>query len=166
MTRPLSVLRAVPASAALVLALGAATTGCNNSTIPGTSVPDSIANREAVDFVEQYRHAVESREPAAILRLVSTEYFDDNGTPNSDDDIDYGTLQERLTAFSTSVLDVRYEMRYRRVEIYPHRTYVDVTYTSSFKLRTPDGDRWGRRVNDNRIELVREDGEFRIVSGL
>lgn len=140
--------------------------GCGNQLIPNTDVPDTQANREAVEFVEEYRHAVESHNPASILRLVSRDYYDDNGTPNSEDDVDYGRLQERLGRWTSDVLDVRYEMRYRRVQVYPERVFVDVTFTGSFKVRTAEGERWERRLADNRIELVREGSELRIVSGL
>jgi hypothetical protein len=140
--------------------------GCGNQLIPNTDVPDTQANRDAVEFVEEYRHAVESHNPASILRLVSRAYYDDNGTPSSTDDVDYDRLQEELGRWTSDVLDVRYEMRYRRVSVYPERVFVDVTYTGSFKVRTAEGERWERRLADNRIELVREDGAFRIVSGL
>jgi hypothetical protein len=155
---------ALPRAAALVSLCILA--GCGAQLIPNTDVPDTQANREAIELVEQYRHAVESHNPASILRLVSRDYFDDNGTPNSEDDVDYGRLQERLRRWSTEVLDVRYEMRYRRVHVYPERVLVDVTFTGSFKIRTAEGERWERRLADNRIELVREHGQLRIVSGL
>jgi hypothetical protein len=140
--------------------------GCGAQLIPNTDVPDTAENREAVEFVEEYRHAVESHNPASVLRLVSQSYFDDNGTPASADDVDYETLQSRLGRWSVDVLDVRYEMRYRRVTVYPERVFVDVTFTGSFKVRTAEGERWERRLADNRLELVRESGRLRIISGL
>ena len=155
----------LPRTVLAVLATGALV-GCGGQLIPNTDVPDTVENREAVEFVEEYRHAVESHNPASILRLVSHDYFDDNGTPASEDDVDYEALQGRLGRWTSDVLDVRYEMRYRRVTVYPERIFVDVTYTGSFKVRTVEGDRWERRLADNRLELVRENGELRIVSGL
>lgn len=140
--------------------------GCGSQLIPNTDVPDTVENREAVEFIEEYRHAVETHNPATLLRLVSREYYDDNGTPASDDDVDYEMLQSRLGRWTSDVLQIRYEMRYRRVTVYPERIYVDVTYTGSFKVRTAEGERWERRLADNRLEIVREDGELRIISGL
>lgn len=139
--------------------------GCGGENIPNTDVPDNQENRAVLEFVEVYRHAVESRSVGEILALVSDRFFDDNGTINTDDDRDYDMLRERLTRFE-EVLDVRYEMRYRRVTYRPDRVLVDYTYTASFKVATAQGDRWETRLRDNRIELVREDGEFRIISGL
>jgi hypothetical protein len=140
--------------------------GCAQSLIPNTDVPDTSENRQVVDFVEGYRHAVEERSPAQIMRLVSERYFDDNGTPSADDDIDYTALRDHFQRWEGDVMDVRYEMRYRRITFERDRIFVDFTYTGSFKVRDVDGERWSRRLADNRIELVRENDEFRILSGL
>ncbi len=150
---------------AVLLAL-APVAGCGATLIPNTDVPDTADNREIIDFVETYRHAVEERSPAAIMRLVSERYFDDNGTPSTDDDIDYTALRDRFQRWESDVVDIRYEMRYRRVTFQPDRIFVDFTYTGSFKVRDVEGERWSRRLADNRIEIVREDSELRIVSGL
>jgi hypothetical protein len=140
--------------------------GCAETLIPNTDVPDTADNREIVDFIEGYRHAVEERNPAGIMRLVSERYFDDNGTPSTDDDIDYAGLRERFQRWEGDVIDIRYEMRYRRITFEPDRVFVDFTYTGSFKVRDLEGERWSRRLADNRIEIVREDDELRIISGL
>jgi hypothetical protein len=146
----------------LVLACSA----CAARLIPNTDVPDTEENRAVIQFVEQYRLALEARNPAQLLRLVSTDYYDDNGTPTTDDDIDYARLQQQLLRLSDEVLEVRYDMRYRRVIDRGDRVLVDFTYAGRFKVRTPDGERWARRLADNRLELVRENGDYRIVSGL
>ena len=140
--------------------------GCAARMIPNTDVPDSPENREVVEFVERYRAAMESRSPAEIMQLVSREYYDDNGTPSTDDDIDYPALEQRILRLADDVIEVRYEMRYRRVVFRSDRVFVDFTYTGRFKLHTTEGERWSRRLSDNRIELVSESGEYRIVSGL
>lgn len=147
------------------LVLSTVVVGCTGEMIPNTDVPDNNENRQVLTFVEEYRHAVESRDVGEILSLVSPRFYDDNGTISSDDDRDYDRLAEQLARFQ-ELLDVRYEMRYRNVTYRPDRILVDYTYTASFKVATPQGDRWETRLRDNRIELVREDGEFRIVSGI
>lgn len=160
MRQPLRLLLLVTASLAPLAA------GCNGDLIPNTDVPDTAENREAIQFVERYRHAVERRNVGEILSLVSVRFYDDNGTPTTGDDRDYDRLREELASVADRLLDVRYEMRYRRVTLEPNRVLVDYTYTSSFKIATPQGDQWETRLNDNRIELVREDGELRIASGI
>ncbi|MDW8247557.1 MAG: hypothetical protein RMJ84_13390 [Sandaracinaceae bacterium] len=150
----------------LVLAIPIFCSACSVRLIPNTDVPDTQENREIIEVVESYRHAVESRNPAAVLRLVSREYYDDNGTPSTDDDVDYQKLSEILSRWPENVLEVRYEMRYRRVHFEGSRVWVDVTYTGAFKVKAAEGERWERRLSDNRIELLREGGKWRIVSGL
>jgi hypothetical protein len=152
----------VTSAAVLLVALP----GCAGRLIPNTDVPDTSENREAVEFVETYRLAMESRSPAQLLRLVSEDYYDDSGTPTAEDDIDFQMLQGRVLRLAEDVIEVRYEMRYRRVVFREDRVLVDFTYTGRFKVRTAEGERWARRLADNRLELVREGGEYRIISGL
>ena len=141
--------------------------GCAK-TIPNTSVPDTPDNREVVDFMERYRHAVEARDVSGILAMVSPRYLDSVGTPTGDDDLDSESLPERLSAWSARVSDVRYEIRYRKVWYERGRAYVEYTYTASFKMADADGhERWRNVVRDARAELGRTDSrELRFLSGL
>ncbi len=140
--------------------------GCAHSTIPNTDVEDTGENRDVLQFVERYRHAVEERNVSQMLELASERYFDDNGTPLGDDDIDYRKLREALTVWRDRVIDVRYEIRYRRVAYDRDRVFVDYTYTGSFLVQTPDGERWQRRLRDNRLVLRKGGESYRILSGM
>lgn len=162
-SRPTSLLTCWPATALLTAALCVA---CSTSLIPNTDVPDTAQNREVVTFVERYRHALEARSIPLILEVVSERYLDGNGTLSPEDDRDYDQLREELTALNDRLLDVRYEMRYRNITYLPDRILVDYTYTGNFKVATADGDRWTRRLADNRLELVRSADGLRIVSGM
>ena len=161
-------MRPAPALLATSAALAAClSVGCARDVIPNTDVEDSSENREVVQFVERYRHAMEERDVAALLGLVSPRYYDDNGTPIGTDDIDVEGLRAKLAAFRERVLAVRYEIRYRRVTFTTNdRVLVDYTYTGSFRVTTSEGERWSRRLADNRIVLGREGGELRILAGL
>ncbi len=149
-----------------MLLASAALGGCGASMIPNTDVEDTSANREVVEFVERYRLALEARDVGLLLRLASPQYFDDNGTPTGDDDIDFDGLRDKLAAFPDNLLAVRYEIRYRRVTFRRDEVAVDYTYTGSFRVVTASGDRWARRLADNRLVLRREGDELRIVSGM
>ncbi|MGB0680854.1 MAG: hypothetical protein ACPGUV_14480 [Polyangiales bacterium] len=141
---------------------------CQHQMIPNTDVLDSPENREVVSFVEQYRKAVEARDVVVLLSLVSPRYYDDNGTPSAEDDMDFGKLREQLLAWQQTVEDVRYEIRYRRIQFQQDKVLVDYTYTGSFKLKVTDASRWARRLADNRLVLRRAPGDdhFRILSGM
>lgn len=151
----------------LSLAVLAQAAGCAHKPIPNTRVEDTAENREVIDFVEKYRKAVESRDAAVLLRMTSKMYFDDMGTPQGDDDVDYDTLQTWLGRLQTELLDARYQISYRGVTYTPsERVLVDMLYTGWFKVETPEGPEWRRKLEPHRIVLAREDGGYKIVSGM
>ena len=57
-------------------------------------------------------------------------------------------------------------MRYRRVAQEKDVIYIDYTYSASYRIPGPKGDEWRRKVDDNRLELVPYQDEFRIVTGM
>jgi len=139
--------------------------------IPNTTVDDTAENREVVEFVEEYRHAVEDRNVRRLLELASPRYLDDNGTPAGEDDLDFDTLREKLAIWSDRVTDVRYEIKYRRVSYDQSRIFVEFRYTASFRVETGENERWARRLGDHRLILTREEGEapegeLRILAGM
>jgi hypothetical protein len=140
--------------------------GCSKSNIPNTDVEDTSENRKVIAFVEEYRRALEKRDVTTLLGMASESYYDDNGTPSGTDDVDYKSLAVMLKKIRDSVLDIRYEMKYRRIYFRKGRVLVDYTYTGSFKIVTPDGERWTRKIGDNRIVLERRGETFRIISGM
>lgn len=153
-------------SSAVATALLVSLTGCGRDVIPNTDVKDTEQNREVVEFVEEYRKAVQEQNVGELMKLASERYLDDNGTPVGGDDVDYNSLRDKLSKLSKEIEDVRYEIRYRRVTYKGDRVYVDFTYTASFLVQTPDGKRWSRRLADNRLELVRDGERYRILSGM
>lgn len=163
----MNVRRSIAGRVALLLGVSLAAGGCARDVIPNTDVEDTSENREILRFTERYRTAVETRNVGGLLAIASSRYYDDNGTPVGDDDIDFDGLRAKLARWQDRVLDVRYEMRYRRVSFERERIYVDYTYTGSFRLALPEGgDRWSRRLADNRLVLTRENGELRVLSGM
>jgi hypothetical protein len=130
-------------------------------------VADTSANREVVDFVEKYRHAIEQRNSPALLAMASENYFDDMGTPAGKDDIDYDGLKTALTRLRNEVLGARYQVSYRAVTFdQEHHVLVDILYTGWFRVTTQDGPEWKRVLEPHRLVLAREDGQYRILSGM
>ena len=145
-----------------------ALSACTHDTIPNTDVEDSPETREVVDFVERYRQAVVSRDVNKLLVLASKDYYDDMGTPQGDDDVDLEGLGERLReTFSENLLAVHYDIRYRDVTFLPTKVLVDYTYIGRFRINSPEGPRWERRLADNRMVLAKQaNGAFIILSGM
>jgi hypothetical protein len=141
--------------------------GCATTQIPNTRVEDTKENREILEFVEQYRKAVEARDSVSLLKMASEYYFDDMGTSAGEDDIDYDGLKAGLARLRNEVMATRYQISYRGLTtLSDERLMVDLLYTGWFKLQTPDGPQWRRRLEPHRIVLAREDKALKIVSGM
>jgi hypothetical protein len=151
----------------LVLVCGATfSTGCTTHYIPNTDVEDSEENRKLVTFCERYRHAVEQNDVATLLRLASTNYYEDGGNIDPEDDIDYAGLEAYLRGKFLSAKGIRYEIRYRRIQKDRDLVYVDYSYSASYRIPGINHDEWHRKVEDNRLELVPFQDEYRIVAGM
>jgi hypothetical protein len=148
--------------------LGLLLSSCSRQYIQNTDVEETDFNLRVIEFCEEYRHAVERRNVALLLKLAHPSYYEDGGNIDTSDDLDYAGLQEYLQKRFREVTAIRYEIRYRNVsEGRNNHIYVDFTYSASYKLPTPDGFVWRRRVADNRLELVADKGGgFRIVAGM
>lgn len=149
------------------LALALAAGGCARDTIPNTEVEATKQNEEIVAFMETYRKAVEGRDAPSLIKMASRDYYDDMGTPAGDDDIDYDGLVLGLERMRKDVSDARYQIRYRSLTYTAaDRVLVDMLYTGWFKVATPDGPQWRRRLEPHRVVLAREGDVYRIVSGM
>ncbi|HVU05332.1 MAG TPA: hypothetical protein VHE30_26475 [Polyangiaceae bacterium] len=141
--------------------------GCATHYIPNTDVEDTDSNRRVIEFCEDYRHAVEMRNVDKLLKMAHPKYYEDGGNADATDDLDYAGLKSYLEDKFKQTRTIRYEIRYRRVgEGKKHTVLVDYTYSASYKIPTPTGDMWRRRVAENRLELVPEGESFRILSGM
>jgi hypothetical protein len=153
----------------LVLCAGLPTAGCTTHYIPNTDVEDTGENREAVLFCEKYRKAVEHRDVPLLMSLVSTRYYEDGGNVDASDDLDYEGLRDYLNKQFKNAKAIRYEIRYRRVTLSREtlRTFVDYTYSASYKVPAlDDKDEWKHTVSENRLELVRDGENFKIIAGM
>ena len=152
----------------LILALTALSlSACNKTYIPNTDVEDSSDNRKVILFCEKYRHAVEDKNIAELLKLASPSYFEDGGNTKPDDDYDYAGLKEYLTTTFLRTTSIRYEIRYRRLTFTETgHILVDYTYAAAYRIPGVKGEEWRHKIADNRLDLVRADETFKIVSGM
>lgn len=153
--------------AGVVVHAGMTLTACTTHYIPNTDVEDTEENRKIVAFAEKYRHAVERKDIATLVKLASPSYYEDGGNVDASDDIDYAGLRDYLTTRFEDASAIRYEIRYRRIVKEDDKIFLDYTYTASYRIPGDKGeDVWRRKVEDNRLELVPYQDEFRIVSGM
>lgn len=152
---------------ASLLCLAPSLAGCATHYIPNTDVEDTEEHRKLIEFCERYRHAVEQKDIATLLKLAAPNYYEDGGNTDPADDIDYAGLKDYLTHKFLDTTSIRYEMRYRRISKEHDSVYVDYTYSASYKIPNgKGGEEWRRKVEDNRLELVPYQDDFRIVAGM
>jgi hypothetical protein len=158
--------RATGLSLLIALAIGGAVGCAHVDYFPGTTIPRSEANRKIVETIEQYRRRLLERNIEGLLVLASDKYFEDSGTPRSDDDYGYDGLRGVLTAQLKRVKSMRYEIEYRNIKITGGRAEVEVFIDGSFELAADAGDRY-RRVNDyHRFVLEQHDERWKFLSGM
>jgi hypothetical protein len=159
--------------------------GCvKEQLIPYTRVVDTPQNREIVNVVERYRLAMERKDAAALLSMASPDYFEDSGTPTADDDYGYDGLRQIIQRRLAQVETIRYSMQYMKVDVRRSGcsnspaaaverqrkqcliAYVDVYFDGSFQIHTPQGDRWDRKQDPHRFELVNDGSRWLFRRGM
>jgi hypothetical protein len=147
-----------------VLALSAA---CTPSMIPGTQIADTKESRELLKQVELYRQAVERKDAAAVLDMVSESYYDTRGHP--DDPAfhwDYNRLKVELPERLALVKNLRLEIVPRRVEVKKDRAQVSYLFTQDFLAELPTGEVAKHESDLNRMEFQRINKRWLITRGL
>ena len=140
---------------------------CSKSYIPNTDVEDTSSNRKVIAFCEDYRHAVEEKDVGRLLDMASPRYFEDGGNTNPGDDIDFDGLKDYLTSTFVKTQTIRYEIRYRNVNVAENkRVFVEFTYSASYRIPGLKGEEWKHTVADNRLELIPEGEGYKILAGM
>lgn len=142
--------------------------GCaHQEYFPQSTIPKTEENSLIIDTVELYRRKLLERNVEGLLLLASDRYFEDSGTPRSDDDYGYQGLKMVLTQRLTHVQSMRYEIEYRAIRREGRRAEVEVFLDGSFELSADHHDRY-RRVNDyHRFVLEKQANEkWQFLSGM
>lgn len=164
--RPLEI--AVPITLLVSLLIWGTVAGCaHREYFPGTTIVRSDENRKIIETVEKYRQRLLTRNTVGLLTLASQKYFEDSGTPRSDDDYGYDGLKKVLEVRLQRVKSLRYEIEYRNIRVTGDQAEVEVFLDGSFELAAAQaGDRY-RRVNDyHRFLLEKESDEWKFLAGM
>jgi hypothetical protein len=154
-------------SAWILLLAGALAAGCaHEDFFPGTTILRTEQNGKIIETVEQYRRRLIEHNIEGLLVLASDKYFEDSGTPRSDDDYGYEGLKRVLATQLQRVRSLRYDIEYQDIKIQGNRAEVKVFLDGSFELAAESGDRY-RRVNDyHRFVLEQEKDKWKFISGM
>lgn len=152
--------------AGLALWAGLAVGCAHQDYFPGTNIARTEENRKIVETVEQYRRRLMERNVDGLLVLASARYFEDSGTPRSDDDYGYEGLRRVLATKLRRVKSLRYDIEYRNIRVNGNEAEVEVFLDGSFELAADSGDRY-RRVNDyHRFLLEKEGDSWKFLAGM
>jgi hypothetical protein len=159
-------LRNIALATMSLLLLGGMAGCAHQDFFPGTTIVRTEENRKIIETVEQYRRRLVERNVEGLLVLASPKYFEDSGTPRSDDDYGFEGLRQVLASKLKRVKSLRYEIEYRSIRVSGGQAEVHVFLDGSFELAADSGDRY-RRVNDyHRFTLEQEEERWKFVAGM
>lgn len=148
------------------LALAAAALACGPSLLPGTQIRETRDTRAIYDVLLAYRQAMNARDPAAALALVSPEYFDARGTPDPDDDVDARLLAQQLPAALARLDAVKLDFTIRKIEVHGDRAVAEIFYDSWYRVKAPDRVVPRRDSDLSQVLLHKVNGRWLVQSGL
>ena len=153
--------------AALTALLLLAATGCGPRFVKGTEIEYTDEKQALADVVERYRVAVEQRDADALRGLASRRYYE-NGSTTEDpsDDYDYKGLEKLLSELEQSVKAAKYAIEITSIEILGEAANVDYSFTAQYLVTVGEQDRWSTAGDKNRLAFRRENGAWRIISGM
>lgn len=155
--------RLLAVAAAALLALPA----CSQKNIPGTSIPDTDDTRALVALMDAYRNSVETGDVDKLVGLVSSTFRDQGGTASLDDDLDTGNLESSLRERFGRLANVRLDMDIRSIDVQPRENTAHAIFYYTLRFEMPGlTDRLQTAADLKRMDFRREDGEWRIQSGI
>jgi ketosteroid isomerase-like protein len=147
---------------AALLALSA----CAPHLIPGTQIPDTQDSRAILDVMERYRAALEAKDAKGIQALVSKSFRDNSGTEDLQDDLTAANLPQALGALFARLESPRVELEVRSLSVKPDGVATVIYYWNS-SWRAPGLlDKTQRDAELEQMVLQKEDGQWRIVTGI
>jgi hypothetical protein len=154
-------------AATLAVTLIITAQGCSPAYVRDTKIAYSVEKQEIADTIERYRVALESRDAAALRSLASEGYYENASTTDDpSDDYDARGLDEVLGKIKRQVKAVKYNIKINAIDVLDNTAAVDVEYSGQYLFTYDERDRWSTYTDKNRITLRREEGGWRIVSGL
>ncbi len=152
---------------AFSIALVVLTAGCGSRYIPGTKIKFTEERQELFRMVEVYQTALEQRDEKTLRKMTSLRYYENaSTTTDATDDYDYNGLEKVFAELKNSVRAVKLKLQVKEITVMGDRARVDVEYEAQYLIALGEQDRWETKSDKNRLAFIREEGEWRIISGL
>lgn len=147
-------------AAALLLA------ACTVHRIDATDIEDTADNRAVYEVIQAYAEALQRRDAAGMLALASPEYFDNGGTADPSDDLDFARLEKTLPTDLAKLESLRVKVDVRNIVVEKDAAVADIWSDGWYRIQTPSGAVSKRDQDLHRMRLVRKDGAWKIISGM
>ena len=157
------------------------TVSCNKKMIKGTNIEETPDSKEILTVFGYYLKGFKEQNPEIFLEYVSQNYYDTNGTDEANDDIDYDKIVEILhsEAFNSLekvnitciIKDLLFDESEEKASLL---YFFEVRFKMKSSLPTseenafiqPDGMTNHKVSENNQMKFVKEDGKWKIVSGI
>jgi ketosteroid isomerase-like protein len=140
---------------------------CIRHYLPGTTIKDTPDHRAIAEVLAKMQRAFMERDKNAILELVSKSYFEDRGPPHEVEHYGYQELAQKIAEDCFSHADqIHLTIELHEIKVYGNTAYADIRYTTRTHLQLFNKQTWEHHRDFNRIQLQREQGNWRITSGL
>jgi hypothetical protein len=134
--------------------------------LPNTEIRDTPDNRAIIATVDAYRKGFDTRNVDAVMALVSPSYYDDAGTVDPSDDVDYRALPQVLRDTFSRITNVRVEFGITEIVVNGDKAQADLFYDAKYRVATPRQEIPKRDTDIQRLIFVRDGQTWKIVSGL
>jgi hypothetical protein len=149
-----------------LVALAVSLSACAHGKIAKTDIEDTPDNRAILDVMKSYQRAFEGRDADAVLALVSTRYFEDNGNTDRNDDYDYNGLKTALSKEFEKTKAARLEVRVDEIVVKEDKAYATIYYQYRAQSEFPVGTKWKSSSDYARVRFERENGKWMIIAGI
>ncbi|HSN15320.1 MAG TPA: hypothetical protein VLT61_11855, partial [Anaeromyxobacteraceae bacterium] len=128
---------------------------CATARIEGTNVADTRENREVYAVVGAWAEALQRRDAAALLALAAPDYFDNGGTADPADDLDFARLEQTLPADLGRLESLRVQVEVRGVTVSGDSAFAEIWSDGWYRIQTPQGVVPRRDQDLHRMKLAR-----------
>lgn len=145
---------------------------CKPKLLPSSNVPATRENTSIMEFLEQYKAAVEKRSVEAVMELVAKDYRDNMGSDDPALHTNYLTLKERLEKNLPRIQDIRLGLFVQHIAKLSDGLYEVVFYFNEQDLMDlPAGEKWLSIKEVSRMVLRKRHDKgspykFEILSGI
>lgn len=146
--------------------IAATSAACGHNYLPGTRVEDTKDTHAIFDIIEDVRKGLEERNANKVLAHVSPQYFEDMGTPDQTDDYGFSELQTKMNDSFATTTEMHVVLEIHDISVDGQHALADIRYASRARIELPSGGSWDAHREFNRIDFAREDGAWKIISGL